>query len=134
MSGTARAALGSLIGAALAGAAAPFLRPLFSVPQGGIGAVSLPGKAPLQELFRDLPFGPEALGSPSALLNALVGSEIEIAGRFGVNRHTGEISGQVRGPCRRPGKKCHQPGKNAGSQSLHRNSLPLPSDKYPTAL
>jgi hypothetical protein len=48
--------------------------------EGGIGAVSLPGKAPLQELFRDLPFGPEALGSPSALLNALVGSEIEIAG------------------------------------------------------
>ncbi len=48
--------------------------------EGGIGAVSLPGKAPLQELFRDLPFGPEALSSPSALLNALVGSEIEIAG------------------------------------------------------
>ena len=48
--------------------------------EGGIGAVSLPGKAPLQELFRELPFGPEALGSPSALLNALVGSEIEIAG------------------------------------------------------
>jgi hypothetical protein len=48
--------------------------------EGGIGAVSLPGKAPLQELFRDLPFGPEALGSPSALLNALVGSEIEITG------------------------------------------------------
>lgn len=48
--------------------------------EGGIGTVSLPGKAPLQELFRDLPFGPEALGSPSALLNALVGSEIEIAG------------------------------------------------------
>jgi hypothetical protein len=41
--------------------------------EGGIGTVSLPGKAPLQELFRDLPFGPEALGSPSALLNALVG-------------------------------------------------------------
>ena len=48
---------------------------------GGIGAVSLPGKAPLQELFRDLPFGPEALGSPSALLNALVGSEIRITGQ-----------------------------------------------------
>ena len=48
---------------------------------GGIGAVSLPGKAPLTELFRDLPFGPEALNSPSALLNALVGSEIEIAGQ-----------------------------------------------------
>ena len=48
---------------------------------GGIGAVSLPGKAPLEELFRDLPFGPEALGSPSALLNALVGSEVEISGQ-----------------------------------------------------
>jgi hypothetical protein len=48
---------------------------------GGIGAVSLPGKAPLTELFRDLPFGPEALNSPSALLNALVGSEIEIGGQ-----------------------------------------------------
>jgi hypothetical protein len=49
--------------------------------EGAIGAVSLPGKAPLTELFRDLPFGPEALDSPRALLNALVGSEIEIAGQ-----------------------------------------------------
>lgn len=49
--------------------------------QGGIGAVSLPGKAPLAELFRDLPFGPDALNSSTALLNALVGSEVEIAGQ-----------------------------------------------------
>ncbi len=48
---------------------------------GGIGAVSLPGKAPLQELFRDLPFGPDALSSPSALLNALVGSEVAVTGQ-----------------------------------------------------
>jgi hypothetical protein len=48
--------------------------------EGAIGAVSLPGKAPLAELFRDLPFGPEALASPTALLNALVGGEVEIAG------------------------------------------------------
>jgi hypothetical protein len=47
---------------------------------GAIGPVSLPGKAPLAELFRDLPFGPDALDSSRALLNALVGSEIEIAG------------------------------------------------------
>lgn len=51
--------------------------------QGAIGAVSLPGKAPLAELFRDLPFGPEALNSPTALLNALVGAEIEIEGQVG---------------------------------------------------
>lgn len=48
--------------------------------EGSIGAVSLPGKAPLAELFRDLPFGPDALTSPSALLNALTGAEIEIEG------------------------------------------------------
>src|SRR5262245_36814090 len=49
--------------------------------EGAVGAVSLPGKAPLAELFRDLPFGPDALDSPTALLNALVGTEIEIAGQ-----------------------------------------------------
>jgi len=48
--------------------------------EGAIGAVSLAGKTPLAELFRDLPFGPEALNSPKALLNALVGSEVEITG------------------------------------------------------
>ncbi len=48
--------------------------------EGAIGAVSLPGKAPLTELFRDLPFGPDALNSLPALLNALVGSEVEIEG------------------------------------------------------
>jgi hypothetical protein len=30
---------------------------------GAIGPVSMPGQAPLAELFRDLPFGPEALDS-----------------------------------------------------------------------
>jgi hypothetical protein len=47
---------------------------------GSIGAVSLPGKAPLTELFRDLPFGQEALDSPVELLNALTGAEAEIDG------------------------------------------------------
>jgi hypothetical protein len=49
--------------------------------EGAVGAVTLPGKAPLAELFQDLPFGPDALTSPTALLNALVGSEVEIAGQ-----------------------------------------------------
>jgi hypothetical protein len=49
--------------------------------EGALGAVTLPGKAPLQELFRDLPFGPEAINSPANLLNAPVGSEIEIDGQ-----------------------------------------------------
>ncbi len=50
--------------------------------EGAIGAVSLPGKTPLAELFRDLPFGADALGSPTALLNALVGTEVEIEGQM----------------------------------------------------
>lgn len=48
--------------------------------QNAIGGVSLPGRAPLEELFRDLPFGPDALESLPALLNTLVGSEVEIDG------------------------------------------------------
>ncbi|MGO9476209.1 MAG: DUF4139 domain-containing protein [Rhodomicrobium sp.] len=47
---------------------------------GAIGEVSLPGKTPLTELFRDLPFSQQALESQSALLNALVGAEVEIEG------------------------------------------------------
>jgi hypothetical protein len=49
--------------------------------EGALGAVTLAGKAPLQELFRDLPFGPDAINSPASLINALVGSEIEIDGQ-----------------------------------------------------
>ena len=43
MNGSGRVALGSLAGAALAAAAAPFLRPFFSVPTGGIGFVTVNG-------------------------------------------------------------------------------------------
>jgi hypothetical protein len=41
MNRSGRAALGSLAGAALAACAAPFLRPFFSVPTGGVGAVTV---------------------------------------------------------------------------------------------
>ncbi len=47
---------------------------------GSLGAVSLPGKTPLAELFRDLPFSQQALESQASLLNALVGAEVEIEG------------------------------------------------------
>lgn len=55
---------------------------------GTAGTISLAGREPLEQVFRDLPFGPEALESPVALLNALPGSDIratgqrEIAGRL----------------------------------------------------
>lgn len=48
--------------------------------RGGVGDISLPGRAPLAQVFRDLPFGPQALRSPVALLNALQGAEVEAVG------------------------------------------------------
>lgn len=47
---------------------------------GNVGSAQLPGREPLGHLFRDLPFGPEALAAPEALLAALQGAEVELAG------------------------------------------------------
>jgi hypothetical protein len=47
---------------------------------GGVGAISLPGREPLRDVFRELPFSEAELGSPVALLNALRGAEIETLG------------------------------------------------------
>lgn len=48
--------------------------------QGGVGEVSLPGRQPLTDVFRELPFPPEALSSPAALFNALTGAEVSVQG------------------------------------------------------
>ena len=47
---------------------------------GHVGTIGLPGRAPLADTFRDLPFGADALNSPVALLNALQGAELRVAG------------------------------------------------------
>ena len=52
---------------------------------GGVGQVRLPGREPLAQVFRDLPFGPGALASPSALLNHLQGAEITTQGSRDLN-------------------------------------------------
>lgn len=46
----------------------------------GAPSVRLPGREPLAESFRTLPFGPDALGSPEALLRKLVGESVRIPG------------------------------------------------------
>ena len=48
--------------------------------RGGGGSLSLPGREPLAQVFRDYPFGPEALDSPAILINALQGAEIAVEG------------------------------------------------------
>ncbi len=48
--------------------------------KGGVGGLNLPGREPLSQVFKDLPFDQSALGSPAALLNALRGAEITVGG------------------------------------------------------
>lgn len=48
--------------------------------KGVAGSIRLPGRQPLQQIFRDLPFGPKALESPVELLNALPGAGIRATG------------------------------------------------------
>jgi hypothetical protein len=49
-------------------------------PAGRPASVSLPGRQPLTEAFRILPFDQEALASADALLGALVGAEVKLSG------------------------------------------------------
>src|SRR5882762_11031253 len=43
--------------------------------KGGVGGLSLPGKEPLKQAFKDSPFDEAALQSPSDLLAALKGAQ-----------------------------------------------------------
>jgi len=47
---------------------------------GTVGTISLPGKQPLEEIFRELPFSRAALESPVALLAGLRGAVVEVSG------------------------------------------------------
>jgi hypothetical protein len=47
---------------------------------GGVAGIELPGRDSSVQAFGDAPFGPEALESPAAYLNALRGTEITVQG------------------------------------------------------
>lgn len=79
---------------------------------GSIGSVSLPGKTPLAELFRDLPFDQEALQTQQSLLSALIGAEVEIEGEVSA---TGRIFGIVEEHVQLP--------NNGGQVDRHRLTL-----------
>ena len=49
-------------------------------PAGGVAGVELPGRDNIAQAFGDAPFGPEALTSPVAYLNALRGTEVVVQG------------------------------------------------------
>lgn len=48
--------------------------------QGRLGGVTLPGKQPLAQVFKDLPFTQDQLSNPSTLLNAYQGATVTIKG------------------------------------------------------
>ncbi len=48
--------------------------------QGRLGGVTLPGKQPLAQVFKDLPFTQDQLSNPAALLNAYQGATVKVKG------------------------------------------------------
>jgi hypothetical protein len=48
--------------------------------KGGVGGLSLPGKEPLRQTFKDMPFDQTAFESPANLLGALRGAQISVGG------------------------------------------------------
>ena len=48
--------------------------------KGGVGGLSLPGREPLTQAFKDLPFDQASLASPADLLAALKGAEVTVGG------------------------------------------------------
>ena len=48
--------------------------------KGGVGGLSLPGREPLRQTFKDMPFDQSALESPASLLGALKGAQISVGG------------------------------------------------------
>ena len=48
--------------------------------KGGVGGLSLPGREPLKQAFKDLPFDEDALTSPATLLATLKGAQISVGG------------------------------------------------------
>src|SRR5476651_303511 len=53
--------------------------------KGGVGGLSLPGKEPLKQAFKDSPFDEAALQSPSDLLSALKGAQVSVGGSRAVS-------------------------------------------------
>jgi hypothetical protein len=85
--------------------------------KGGIGSVVLPGREPLAQAFRDLPFDQSALGSPVALFGALQGAEVTVTG-------SRNLSGRILSVAE---ERTQLPGPNAPVIARHRISLLTPT-------
>ncbi len=61
--------------------------------KGGVGTIRLQSQASLDEIFRELPFGPESLSSMDRMLSAMKGAEVQTEGP---RRLTGRIASVVK--------------------------------------
>ena len=77
--------------------------------KGNTGFVQLPARAPLSDIFRGLPFGPAALESNAALLQALKGAEVSVRGDTSI---TGRIASVTKESVKLP--------NNEGTTAQHR--------------
>ncbi|HET6520457.1 MAG TPA: hypothetical protein VFG47_11675, partial [Geminicoccaceae bacterium] len=83
---------------------------------GGRGTVSLPGREPLAQVFRDLPFGADALESLVGLLRALRGTEVRVTGARAIEgRLLGVTPEEVRLPDGQGTTTRHRVGVMTGS-------------------
>jgi len=79
--------------------------------KGGGGTIEMPSRAPLSEIFRNLPVGPEAFNSAWDLLNALKGAEIGVDGPVSASGRVLSVSEET------------AQGENGAVISRHRVSL-----------
>jgi len=84
-------------------------------PAGTPAGVRLPGRQPLSESFRTLPFGPDAFASPEALLGALVGEAVRVPGAGASGGASGTILAVTPFEAALP--------NNAGTLTRHRLTL-----------
>ncbi len=88
-------------------------------PAGPPAGLRLPGRQPLSESFRTLPFGPAAFASPEALLGALVGEAVRVPGAGASGGVAGTILAVTPFEAALP--------SNAGTLTRHRLTLATPT-------
>jgi hypothetical protein len=63
--------------------------------KGGVGGLSLPGREPLKQAFKDLPFDEASLSSPAALLATLKGAQISVGGGRAMSGRVVAVEGET---------------------------------------
>ncbi|MCF8531556.1 MAG: DUF4139 domain-containing protein [Reyranella sp.] len=63
--------------------------------KGGVGSLSLPGREPLAQAFKDLPFDQASLESPAELLATLKGAQVTVGGSRAISGRIVSVQGDT---------------------------------------